>query len=114
MKWDDEVAQEVEKYRKRLTEFSSLIRDSKELRVIVDSVLVSAGNASLNAGYSGSHSDNGASSSVESLIAFLSGFNLATGGDAGKYQAVLDEHKKVNDPEYKQYLELKKKFENKK
>lgn len=112
MSWDDEVAREADKYRDRISEFSSLIHKNEQLRIIVEAVLLSAGNNSLNAGYSGSHSDNGAGASIEALKAFLSGYNLAKGGNAGKYQNIIAEHKKVNDPEYKQYLELKKKFDS--
>lgn len=111
MTWDDEVAEEVMKYRGRISEYARLIAASKDITIIVDSVLTDAANLSLNAGYSGSHNDNGAGANVEMLKAFLSGCNFATGGNAGKYQDILDEHVKTTDPEWVKYQELKKKFE---
>ncbi len=113
MAWDDEVVREADKYRERISEFGGLIRGNAQVRIIVEAVLTSAGNSSLNAGYSGSHSDNGAGASVEALKAFLSGYSMAKGSGAGKYQEILDQHNQENDPEYKKYLELKKKFEKK-
>jgi hypothetical protein len=113
MSWDEEVSREADKYRERISDFGSLIRGNAQLSIIVEAVLTSAGNKSLNAGYSGSHGDDGAGASVEALKAFLSGYSMAKGSGAGKYQTILDQHNQENDPEYQKYLELKKKFEKK-
>jgi hypothetical protein len=108
--WDRQVDNEVPRYRSRLGSVGYQ-DDNPDLKIIIDAVLHSAAERSLNAGYSGSHDDGGASSSVDKLKHFLTGYAFGKGGDAGDYQKILDEHARDKDPQYQEYLKLKKKFE---
>ena len=108
--WADQVSREGDRYRSELREFSTLINGNKILRLIHDSVVDSAAERSLNAGYSGSWSDGGAGDSVREFKAFLQGVQFAETGKAGRYQELVDQFHRAQDPEYKKYLELKEKF----
>lgn len=67
-----------------------------------------ADNLEMNAAYSGSMSDSGASRKRENLEFWISGIRQ----DVPKQYAQLsDEFERKKDPEYEKYLELKKKFE---
>ena len=67
-----------------------------------------ADDLEMNAAYSGSMSDGGASRKRENLEFWLSGIRQ----DVPKqYAQLADEFERKKDPEYQKYLELKKKFE---
>lgn len=67
-----------------------------------------ADDLEMNAAYSGSMSDGGASRKRENLEFWLSGVRQ----DVPKqYAQLADEFERKKDPEYEKYLELKKKFE---
>ena len=60
------------------------------------------------AGYSGAMNDGGARAMRESFSMYKQGFNKIL---PVKYKALLEEDAKHRDPEYQEYLRLKKKFE---
>lgn len=67
-----------------------------------------ADDLEMNAAYSGSMSDSGASRKRENLEFWLSGVRQ----DVPKqYAQLANEFERKKDPEYQKYLELKKKFE---
>lgn len=67
-----------------------------------------ADDLEMNAAYSGSMSDSGASRKRENLAFWLSGVRQ----DVPKqYAQLANEFESKKDPEYQKYLELKKKFE---
>ena len=67
-----------------------------------------ADDLEMNAAYSGSMSDGGASRKRENLEFWLSGVRQ----DVPKqYAQLVKEFESKKDPEYQKYLELKKKFE---
>lgn len=111
--WEQQVQDEIPRYSVTLGSLMGLRDTNPKLKLIIDSVLTSAANASLNAGYSGSWSDGGASNSVNALKGFLEGYSFALGSNAGDYQEILDNHAREQDPEYQKFLELSEKFKKK-
>lgn len=78
--------------------------DDKVLTAIVELVRKAAADARSNAGYSGSWDDGGASRMERDIEFYLMGRSGLIPPDWKKYQKLLD-------PEYKEYLRLKNKFE---
>lgn len=109
--WDDQVKEEAARLSESLVPYTSLISGDAVLTLIRDTVIKKAATAALNAGYSGAMNDGGARSSVNEFVTFLDGIRWVLHGNAGKYQPIVDEYSKSQDPEYPKYLELKKKFE---
>lgn len=108
--WDRQVENEKPRYRAQLGSLAYLADKDDNLKIIMNAVITSAANASLNAGYSGSHSDGGASNSVSQFRNFLEGYAFGKGDKAGGYQHILDKHVREQDPEYQEYLRLEAKF----
>jgi hypothetical protein len=108
--WADQVDREGDRYRSELASYRGLIHSDRNLKALYDAVVSSAAERSLNAGYSGAWNDGGASQSVHEFKNFLDGVQYANGGKAGKYQELLDNLRRAEDPEYKKYLALKEKF----
>ena len=67
-----------------------------------------ADDLEMNAAYSGSMSDGGASRKRENLEFWISGIRQEI---PKQYAQLADEFERKKDPEYEKYLELKKKFE---
>jgi hypothetical protein len=89
---------------------------SVNLEAIAKSVATSAATARLNAGYSGSHDDGGASQQLEKLRNYLEGVKTGLSGAVGEgspYAHILKKIRQEQDPDYQKYLELKAKFESK-
>lgn len=64
-----------------------------------------------NAGWSGSHGDNGAAKAERELNFWLDGIEFARTGETQVYQEIVQQLKNDRDPEYHEYQRLKKKFE---
>ena len=84
----------------------------EDLRTIIEVVLMNAAGARLDAGYGGRWDDGGASNMVASLEGFLDGIIFCKTGRSTRYGHIVEKARLEDDPEYQQYLALKKRFED--
>ena len=71
----------------------------------------SAEEAKHNAALGGFHHDGGAHAMRKDFDLWLDGVNFAITGETKRYGEIIKEHHRKSDPDYQQYLELKKRFE---
>lgn len=85
------------------------------INAIKASVTASASSARYDAGMDGRRDDGGASMMEEKFDYWLDGvkFALSEHSYTEKYKHIVNKLSKESDPEYKEYLRMKNKFENK-
>lgn len=85
------------------------------IKIIKASVSECASSARYNASMGGRWDDGGASLMEERLSFWLDGVNFALSDNnyTEKYKDIVNKLSKESDPEYKEYLRMKDKFENK-
>ncbi len=67
----------------------------------------------MNAGYGGEQHDGGYDAAMNILAAFYAGMAFEKHGEIPNFlRDYIQEAKNLEDPEYRKYLELKKKFED--
>lgn len=86
---------------------------SGQIELIRNTLNANAIERKNDAALAGSWDDGGASKMLTEFDFWLDGVNFALTGNTTKYKNIINQHNRENDPEYQQYLELKKKFENK-
>lgn len=82
----------------------------KIISEIKRSVLTSADNARMNAGYAGSWGDDGAANMEEKLKYWLDGIKFAETGKTSVYKSALKRIEEEADPEYIEFKRLQEKF----
>ena len=89
-----------------------MLTQQEQIKLITQVIEDSAKSSRESAGFSGSWGDNGAAMMEAYLVYWLDGVNFATTGITKQYGHILDKYERENDPDYQQYLALKKKFES--
>ncbi len=82
----------------------------KLINSIIDKVAFQATEAYLDAAYGGRHDDGGSGAMQDKLKAFLDGINYELTGKTEVYSNMLDEIKKEQDSDWREYQRLLKKF----
>ena len=91
----------------------NMIQNNADLiDIIQTSIEQAARSAEDGAGFSGGWGDGGAGQMRDKLSFWLDGYNFAVTGETEKYGHIIKKHYRDLDPEYKLYLDLKKKFED--
>lgn len=72
----------------------------------------SAEEAKYGAAMGGFHHDGGAYAMRKDFDTWLDGVNFAITSETKSYGEIIEEHRRKSDPDYQQYLEMKKKFED--
>lgn len=80
------------------------------IALIKTAVEISVTRARQDAALDGSWGDGGAGVTERNLEYWLDGVNFARTGVTKKYRHILEEAARQNDPDYKQYLDLKARF----
>lgn len=80
----------------------------KDIEDIMNLILKDADKREISAGYSGSHSDGGASRLRDQVNFYKAGMN---GDIPPEWNEYVKEHVKNTDPEYSEFVRLQKKFE---
>ena len=75
---------------------------------VMELIITDANKREMNAGYSGSHSDGGASRLRDQVNFYKLGMNREVPTEWTEY---VNEYVKNSDPEYSEYVRLKEKFE---
>lgn len=70
----------------------------------------SAEEAKYGAAMGGFHHDGGEYAMRKDFDTWLDGVNFALTGETTRYSEIIKEHHRKCDPDYQQYLELKRKF----
>lgn len=89
-----------------------MIEDIKEIVIIIEKTIrESAKKAASDAGLGGYMHDGGASAMISKLEVWKDGVTFAHTGQSKVCGGIISSHEKEKDPQYQEYLRLKRIFE---
>lgn len=77
---------------------------SGQIELIRNTLNANASERKNDAALAGSWGDGGASKMLSEFDFWLDGVNFALTGNTVKYNHIIEQHNRENDPEYQQYL----------
>lgn len=111
----DYLTDDIKRYMQRLAPLRKVYEGDEALDVITKEVVRQAAEKSYNAGMGGEHSDGGASAMIDRLVNFLQGVSYGATRDhdnlSQEFGTIYDTILRENDPQYQEYLRLKKIYE---